>query len=213
MRFLYFIIIICMFISIGCNKKDNNVDMQPNEIKPLVKNQIENEKIELNTKENNLKENENLQEKKIIAEEVETQPLVRLDTNDVKLEWNDKSGKVMSALATNFSGNQKINILELDNFTAVLYENGVKSAKLKAKKAILDINKKEVKVMTGVNLESYTNKSTLIANKVLWKSIENKIYAQDGILNTSYGKIEGKFFTLNTSLETFEISDKGLIIK
>ena len=60
-----------------------------------------------------------------------------------------------------------------------------------------------------VKVISLINKTTLTANKVLWKSKENTIYAQEGVLDSPYGKITGKYFTLDTKLEIFQVSDTG----
>ncbi len=219
MRFLYVVLVLALLFSFGCNKEKPTPETKNGEIKPLLKNDIsdktltEAEKV-LNKqlspeKKQEIKDKANETVNKIKAEDVSDIPPIKLDTTDVKLEWADGKGKVMTCVAKSFSGNQKTNIVSLSDFTATLYENGKASAKVVAKKAILDVTKKEIKVNTGVKVSSIVNKTTLTANKVLWKSKENTIYAQEGVLDSPYGKITGKYFTLDTKLEIFQVSDTG----
>lgn len=227
MRFLYIILVLTLLFSLGCSKKEEpQIEIKDTkEIKSLLKDEEINENVSkvvdkvLKEKENLSKEDKDfIKEKvieesdKILTEEIPDIPQIKLDTQDVKIEWNDKSGKLMSAVAKSFSGDQGSNTLTLNNFTAKLYENGVLSAKLQAKKAVLNATKKEIKVSTGVKITSLTNNSTLIANHVLWKSTENKVFAKEAILETPNGKIQGKYFKLDTKLETFEVNDKGFDI-
>lgn len=224
MKIFYVFIVIILLFSFGCSKKeDPKIEIKDTkEIKSLLKDNEINDNVSkvvdkvLNEKENLSKEDKDFvkeevikESEKILTEEIPDIPQIKLDTKDVKIEWNDKSGKLMSAVAKSFSGDQKSNTLKLNNFTAKLYENGALSAKLQAKEAVLNVTKKEIKVTTGVKITSLTNKSTLTANKVLWKSNENKVFAYEAILDTPNGKIQGKYFKLDTKLETFEVNDTG----
>ena len=222
MRLLFIFLVVVLSFSLGCNKEETIGKSTDKEIKPLLKNNVsdktlnEAEKV-LNNKISTEKKNE-LKEKikdstdKIKAEEISNIPQIKLDTNDVKLEWSDTKGKLMTCIAKQFSGDQISNMLSLSDFTATLYESGKLSAKVQAKKAVLDVTKKEIKITTGVKVVSLVNNTSLIANKLLWKSKENTIYAQEGELNSPYGKITGKYFTLDTKLEIFQVSDTGLNI-
>ena len=221
MRILYILIAFVIIFSLGC-KKDKPESPKPNDIKPLLKSDVTDKTLTdaekvldkklSQEKKQEIKDKAEEAAKKIKAEEIENIPQIKLDTSDVKLEWADGKGKVMNCLAKSFTGDQKTNMLSLSDFTATLYEQGKPSAKVQAKKAVLDLIKKEIKVNTGVKVVSLVNKTTLTANKVLWKSKENTIYAQEGILDSPYGKITGKYFTLDTKLEIFQVSDTGLNI-
>ena len=184
----------------GCKSPDKQViiDTKPKEIQPLVKESEEETQKTQTVKDEEREEFDD-------GEEI---PIIRLDTNDVKLEWVDGKGKLMTAYAKKFSGSQKNKILFLNDVITLLYENGVKSVKLKSKNAKFDVNKKTVSLSGGVVVTSYLNESKLNANRVFWDSTKNKIFAEDGILNTPFGKVYGKNFILDTKLETFEVNDK-----
>lgn len=196
MKNISIILVLLLLFCLGCS---NN--------KPAVSDKSS---ISVSTKDALAAEKAKLKkDKKIASEDVSKIPEVKLETSDVKLEWAGKDGKVMTSYAKGFEGNQKDSILVLHDFTATLYEKGKKSCTLEAPKAILDVNKQEIKVINGVRLTSLISKSTLVANKILWKSKKNKVYAEDAVLTTTYGSITGKFFILDTKLETFEVSDKS----
>lgn len=137
-------------------------------------------------------------------------PEIKLDTSDIVLEWAGTKGRLLSATAKSFSGNQKENLLKLKNFSGIIYENKQKVATFNANQAFVDVKEKTVKAVGGVKVTSYTNKSVLTANRAIWISKENKIYADTGILATEYGKISGKTFVVDTALEIFEVDDRSI---
>lgn len=226
MKYISIFLIIFLLFCIGCRNKDQTKDLKKEAvkvIKPLVKDGEDKSEIEkkvtevidknskLSPKEKSKIKDELVTEaEKLIAEEIEEIPEIRLDTNDVNIEWASEKGKVLKACAKSFSGNQKQAVMELNDFTAKLYENGKAVAEMKAKKAVLYADKKEIKVLSGAKITSIENKAVLTANKILWKSNENKIYAKDGILKTESGTITGKNFIVDTKLETFEVNDKKI---
>lgn len=226
MKYVSICLIVFLVFCMGCKDKDNSQDLK-NEavkvIKPLVKDGEEKSEIEkkvnevldkgskLSPEEKNKIKDELVKEaEKLVAEEIEEIPEIKLDTNDVNIEWSGQKGKVLKACAKSFSGNQKQGIMELNDFMAKLYENGKPAAEMKAKKAVLYADKKEIKVLSGAKITSIENNAVLTANKILWKSNENKIYAKDGILKTESGTITGKNFIVDTKLETFEVNDKNI---
>lgn len=226
MKYIGICLIVFLVFCMGCKDKDKSQDLK-NEavkvIKPLVKDGEEKSEIEKKVNEvldkdsklsseekNKIKEELVKEAEKLVAEEVEEIPEIRLDTNDVNIEWAGQKGKVLKACAKSFSGNQKQAVMVLNDFTAKLYENGKAAAEMKAKKAVLYADKKEIKVLSGAKITSIENKAVLTANKILWKSNENKIYAKNGILKTEAGTITGKNFIVDTKLETFEVNDKNI---
>ena len=142
------------------------------------------------------------------VKEIDPIPEIKLDTKDVVLEWVSADGKMLSAIANEFSGNQKENKLSLRNFSGTLFEKGQKTAYIESPLAVADVKNKVVTIEKGVRIKSFLNKSTMVANKMVWFANKNKIYAYDGILTAEYGKVSGKFFELDTGLEFFEVSDK-----
>lgn len=225
MRIICISLALIMLFFAGCGKSDNdNIQKEAAKvIKPLIKEGIDDKEVAKKVDEL-LKNKENLSEKEekemaeniveeardIVAKDIPELPEIVIDTKDVKIEWAGNDGAVMKAVAKKFSGEQKSNSMVLEDLTADLYEKGIKSATLTAHIAYLDGNSKEIRVDKGAKVVSHSHNGILTANKIVWKSKENKIFAQKGILESKAGKITGNSFVLDTKLEVFEVSDNDL---
>lgn len=209
---LIVVLILAVALSFGCNKKSEiNTKPENNSNKVVSEKNTDVPKESIKESKNNemasgSKNGNNLRSEKV--KEIEPIPEIKLASKDVILDWADKNGKMMmSAKASDFSGNQKEGKLVLRNFSGTLFEKGKKSAYIEAPLATATSKDKIVQVDKGVRIKSFTNNSSMVANKIVWLAEKDKIYAYDGVLTTEYGKITGKFFELNTALETFEVSD------
>ncbi|MBQ0105854.1 MAG: LPS export ABC transporter periplasmic protein LptC [Armatimonadetes bacterium] len=212
MKLVYFLLIFLVMCSlVACNKKENSDNKGVKENKAEIQTLLDKDspgKGELNDA-SSLNAEKNKQEENSKDEEETKLPVIKIDTDGVKFEWADEKGRLMTCRAKSFSGNQTDKILHLNNVNAILYENGKPSAEMFSEKATFDIDKKEIRAVSGVRLKSVINKSVFTCNKMLWKSKENKVFAEEGVLDTDYGKLTGRYFELDTKLEKFEIKDKG----
>ncbi len=143
-----------------------------------------------------------------LAGELEAIPEVHIDTGYVTFEWAGDKGKSMSCRAARFSGSQNDKKVDLEGFSATLNDREARlAARMIARKATLFTEEKRVVASGGVKVTGSRNGAVLTADRVEWDSVKGKIYARNARLTTDMGTMTGSKMTLDTALETFEVSD------
>ncbi len=199
------VLLACLFLA-GCSFNSSKKEAVAQKEKAAAEFRTEEKKLD---REIDAAKKEAEKKTEALKKELEEIPEIHIDTGNVTFEWAGEKGKTMSCRAERFSGSRTDEIVTLEGFSADMNDKQASfAAHMIAPKAVLYMKTRKVAASGGVKVTSATNKAVLVAERVEWDSKAGKMYAENARLSTDMGVMTGRKMTLDTALETFEVSDR-----